>query len=362
MTAIAWFIFFFTVLQLMIAVLNLISRPKLIKDPLPCDEPVSVLIPVRNEENTVNKVLDDLLQQEYRNMEILVFDDESEDNSVAVVQDFMTRDSRIRLIRSGGLPDGWLGKTHACHVLSQHATGKYLLFLDADVRLSKTAVAKAVTTMKHYPLGMLSVFPQQIMETTGEKMTVPVMNYILLSLLPLVLVRISGFSSVAAANGQFMLFADGIYRTLMPHEKTKKNAVEDIAIARLYKKNKVPVACLAGEDSIQCRMYEGFQDAVQGFAKNVTAFFGNSFLLAVLFWLITTAGVITVAIGLPLFFLILYLFFYILTRVIISRISGQDILRNILFIMPQQLAMGLFIYRAAVNSMFKQTQWKGRTI
>jgi glycosyltransferase involved in cell wall biosynthesis len=362
MTAIAWFIFIFTMLQMLIAILNLISRPKLMRIPEPCSQPVSILIPVRNEEHTVHGVLGDLLLQEYKNIEILIFDDESEDNSVAVIQDCMTRDPRIRLIHSNGLPEGWLGKTHACHILSRHATGDYFLFLDADVRIKRDAVARAVSTLNHYSLGMVSVFPRQILETSGEKMTVPVMNYILLSLLPLVLVRTSGFSSFAAANGQFILFRALDYHALLPHERMKKNAVEDIAIACLYKKNHIPIACLVGDESIRCRMYKSFQDAVHGFSKNVTSFFGNSFLLAVLFWLVTTAGVVFIAIGMPLFILILYLAFYLLTRVIISRISEQNILQNILFILPQQLALGLFINRAVGNAIFKRIQWKGRNI
>ena len=95
--------------------------------------------------HTVHSVLDDLIHQEYKNIEILVFDDESEDNSVAVIAGFMTSDPRIRLIASTGLPDGWLGKMHACHILSQHATGDYFLFLDADVRIHRDAVVKAVS-------------------------------------------------------------------------------------------------------------------------------------------------------------------------------------------------------------------------
>jgi glycosyltransferase involved in cell wall biosynthesis len=362
MIYIAWFIFIFAMLQLLVAFINLVTRPKLNKLYEPLNAFVSILIPVRNEELTVHNILHDLIHQPYNNIEILVFDDESDDNSAAVIKDFSERDSRIRLVRSTGLPDGWLGKIFACHSLSQHAKGEYFLFLDADVRIQHDAILKAVSYMRHYSLGLLSVFPRQIMKTTGEWFTVPTMNYILLSLLPLVFVRKLGFSSITAANGQFMLFNASIYKVLLPHEKMKINRVEDIAISRLFKQNKIPVACLVGDETIQCRMYEGFRNALHGFSKNVIAFFGNSFFLALLFWFITTAGFIVLFYMLPVKISLLYIILYILTRVIISIVSQQNVLLNIIFIIPQQLAIGLFICKAVFNAWSKRYQWKKRTI
>lgn len=362
MIGIAWFIFIFAVLQLLVASINLIRRPKLPAMFESCEGLVSILIPVRNEEHTIGIILDDLIHQEFKNIEILVFDDESEDNSADVIAKFRKIDPRIRLIPSSGLPEGWLGKMHACHILSQHAKGKYLLFLDADVRIHHDAVVKAVSYARHYRLGLLSIFPQQIMKTTGEWLTIPVMNYILLSLLPLILVRTSGFSSFSAANGQFMLFNASVYRDLNPHEKMKMNPVEDIAISRMYKKNNIPVACLVGDNTVQCRMYEGYKTAVHGFSKNVTAFFGRSFLLAILFWIITTAGPLIIFFWLPKPIFFLYCAVYIATRLIVSTISHQRILLNILYIVPQQLALGFFIYRALINAGLKRYQWKGRYI
>jgi len=362
MIGIAWFIFIFAVLQLLVAFINLIRRPKLSAMSESCEGLVSILIPVRNEEHTIGIILDDLIHQEFKNIEILVFDDESEDNSADVIAKFRKIDPRIRLIPSSGLPDGWLGKMHACHILSQHAKGEYFLFLDADVRIHCDAVVKAVSYARHYRLGLLSVFPQQTMKTTGEWFTVPVMNYILLSLLPLILVRTSGFPSFSAANGQFMLFNASVYRDLNPHEKMKMNPVEDIAISRMYKKNTIPVACLVGDNTIQCRMYEGYKTAVHGFSKNVTAFFGRSFLLAILFWIITTAGPLIIFFWLPQPIFFVYCAVYIATRLMVSIISHQRILLNILCIVPQQLALGLFIYRALINAGLKRYQWKGRYI
>jgi glycosyltransferase involved in cell wall biosynthesis len=323
---------------------------------------VSVLIPARNEEKNIAQLLNDLLDHDYKNIEILVFNDQSTDKTAEIVTGFSQKDSRVKLINSDGLPEGWLGKNHACHSLSKLAKGKYLLFLDSDVRIGNGIIQQTCTFSDKHKLGLLSIFPRQIMVSAGEKAAVPLMHYILLTLLPLILVRKTGFSSLAAANGQFMLFNAEIYKNNLPHEKMKNDKVEDIKIARYYKNEKIKIACITGKESVSCRMYSGFLEAVHGFSKNVTQFFGNSFSLAILFWLVTTFGFIVVFLTLSKTIFIFYLTIFILTRITVSVAARQSVLMNLIFLIPQQLALGLFVLKAVVNRYKKQYEWKGRNI
>jgi glycosyltransferase involved in cell wall biosynthesis len=362
MVILAYIVLFFTALQLIAALMNLLPGASLPEKNDSSSELVSVLIPARNEEKNIGKILQDLTRQEYSNIEIIVFDDQSEDKTRMIVEGFSASDKRIRLVTSPGLPEGWLGKNHACHSLSDYAKGVYLLFLDADVTIKNNTIGKAVTLAKKHGLSLISIFPKQVIVSCGEKITVPNMNYILLSLLPLVLVRKSKFISLSAANGQFMFFSAGVYHSIKPHSLMKSDKVEDISMSRYLKENNHKIACLVGDDNISCRMYSGFTDAVEGFSKNVIAFFGNSFFPAIGFWLITSFGFLA-----PLLFLSRNLFFvyltaYLLTRVLISIASFQSILENLVFIIPLQLSMGIFIYKAFINKYFGKFQWKGRSI
>ncbi len=362
MIILAYIVIVFTAIQLLTALMNLLPGTTLPKSGELSGELVSVLIPVRNEENNIGNILQDLLIQDYKNIEIIVFDDQSDDRSVEVVRGLAATDDRIKLISSEGLPDGWLGKNHACHSLSKYAKGSYLLFLDADVRIKNNTIGKAVSFAKKHSLSLISIFPKQIIETTGEKMTVPNMNYILLSLLPLILVRKSKFVSLSAANGQFMFFRTDVYNRYQLHWLMKENKVEDISISRYLKENDHKIACLAGDDNINCRMYTGYSDALEGFSKNVIAFFGNSFVLALLFWLVTSLGFLPVLFFLPWKFFVAYLAMYLLTRIFISSASRQNIINNLLYIVPLQLSMGIFIFKAFINKYFRKFQWKGRSI
>jgi hypothetical protein len=142
----------------------------------------------------------------------------------------------------------------------------------------------------------------------------------------------------------------------------KNNKIEDIAIARIFKKHSVRVACLLGDDRISCRMYHGFSDSINGFSKNVIAFFGDSFLLASMFWLFTTFGFLTVLFCLSKVLFAVYIIAFLLIRIFVSVASRQNLFYNLLFIIPLQVSLGIFIYKAFINKLFRKFQWKGRNI
>ncbi len=362
MIYLSYFVIIFTIVQLLVALSNFIYIQKLSGKNFDFEGLVSVLIPARNEAYNIANILSDLQNQLFSNIEIIVFDDQSTDQTAAIVSDFCKNDQRIKLIQSDGLPTGWMGKNNACHKLSELAKGDYLLFLDADVRIKNDIVIRSVEHSVKHKLGLLSIFPKQQLKTIGEWLTVPNMNSILLTLLPLILVRKSKNPALSAANGQFMLFDKKQYQQLRPHETMKASMVEDIEIARFYKKNGISIACIAGDSFVQCRMYKGFYDAVNGFSKNVVLFFGNSFLLAFLYWMVGASGLFLVYFNLSSEYFVLCFATILSTKLFVSLVSRQNVFINSILFYPQQLVLGLFIYKALVNKITGQYRWKGRNI
>ena len=96
---------------------------------------ISIVIPVRNEEHNICKLLSDIKKQTYEIFEIICVDDESQDRTCELIEEF-----DVELISSGNLPEGWRGKAWACQQGAKHAKGNVLLFLDADVSLHENAV------------------------------------------------------------------------------------------------------------------------------------------------------------------------------------------------------------------------------
>ena len=362
MEYLAWFILSFIVLQFLVALINFLFAEKM-NTPWTGDLPlVSILVPARNEEHNIEKLIRSVIEQNYSNFELIVCDDQSEDRTAEIVQKFIQSDQRIQLIQKSELPDGWLGKNHTCHTLAEKAVGEYFLFLDADVRIENDIISQTIAHQKRHQLSLISIFPKQNMTSNAEKKTVPIMNYILLSLLPLILVRKTNFASIAAANGQFMFFHAQKYRALNPHEKVRSNKVEDIAIARLYKQNKHRISCLANHSGVTCQMYQSYYEAVNGFSRNIAAYFGNSLFLALFFWIVTTFGFLFIIVYLNWLYLLLFLLLYLATRIIVSLTSHQSVADNLRFVFHQQLAMGQIILQSIKHQIKKQQQWKGRNI
>ncbi|MFP4664339.1 MAG: glycosyltransferase [Bacteroidales bacterium] len=351
----------FLLMQLTNVMLNLIFRQKLHGKSLMNSGRASVLIPARNEEKKIGNLLEDLLRIEQPDLEIIVFDDNSEDRTAQIVKNFSKKDGRVSLIQSTSLPEGWLGKNHACYQLAKRAAGEYYLFLDADVRIEGSVIRDAVAHMQYHNLKLLSLFPKQELKTIGEKLTVPVMNYILLSLLPLIFVRKSPYKAHAAANGQFMLFDAETYRHVQPHVHYKDTVVEDIAIAGYYKQMKLNVACLTNEARVKCRMYTSYREALQGFSRNVFMFFGNIPVMAFIFWGLSAFGFVPVLIALPEI-LIIYFGGMLAVLIMYAILSKQNIILSVV-LFPAHM---VFLLQILINGMLikstKQMKWKGRYV
>lgn len=326
------------------------------------DKLISILIPARNEEKNIKNILNDIKGQTYKNIEVLVYDDNSEDGTLQVLKTFEKEIKNFKIQQGKELPKGWLGKNHACHNLSQNAVGEYFAFIDADVRLNKRMIEKAVWYAEKFDIKLFSIFPKQIMKSTGEKIVVPLMNFILLSLLSLASITFSRyFKSLSAANGQFMFFNSIAYKKYNPHKLMKNKKAEDISIAKFFKAKKEKIRCLANVEDIQCRMYSSYNEAVDGFSKNVISMLTGSYLFAIIFWLNSVFGLVFFAVfNIKLF--IIALVMNILSHYFISQTSNSNFIRNILLSPLSILSLGEIIYKSIINKIRGKGKWKGRNI
>jgi glycosyltransferase involved in cell wall biosynthesis len=355
-------ILYLTFLRFAVALVNLVSCPRL---PLKAgDVPfpsLSVLIPARNEEAKIRNLLGSLKTLSYDDAEIIVYDDGSTDDTAMITKDCAQTDARIRYIKGGDLPEGWTGKNHACHRLVSEAKGEYLLFLDADVTTGNDLLRRAVTFAMKHDLTLLSIFPQQVMKTNGEKIVVPFMFRMLLSLLPLFLVRRCSWSSFSAANGQMMLFRGSEYARHHFHEKVKEYLAEDIEIMRVIKRSRLKGDTLVGGDEIKCRMYNDYNEAVNGFARNIFSMFGNSLLFFLLFSLTGLFGWILL-LFLPWYFMASYLFMIISLNVMVAIVSHQSVSENLKWLLPGIAAFYHIAFLALKTKGRGVYEWKGRNL
>ncbi|MBE7176356.1 MAG: glycosyltransferase [Mucilaginibacter polytrichastri] len=362
MIFILYVIFFFLILRFAVTLFNFISYPKLTPFPHELHDRISVLVPVRDEEENILTLLRSLALQNHPNFEVIVLDDGSTDRTAEIVQDFARSDSRFRLEKGEPLPPGWLGKNFACHQLAQKADGAYLLFLDADERVFPNLFNSAVHRMKSNKLALLSLFTNQEMRGIGERTVVPLMHFILLNLLPLRLVSLVKTPSVAAASGQFMLFDAAVYHQQQWHERVKKHVVEDIEIMRLVKQAGLRGEALLANGMISCRMYRSYASGIDGFSKNLLAGFNYSVPGLLLFLLLVLGGPVFIFISGDIELFVMAVTLILLTRLMISLSAGQNPLWNLLLHPFQMLSLALIAQQSIRRHLTRSVRWKGRNV
>lgn len=111
---------------------------------------VSIIVPVYNGEQTVERCLVTLHNQTYKNLEILVIDDGSKDHTALILDKYRRLDDRIRVIYKSNT-----GVSDSRNTGIEQANGKYLQFVDGDDWLAKDAVAGLVETAERYDCDMI---------------------------------------------------------------------------------------------------------------------------------------------------------------------------------------------------------------
>ncbi len=235
---------------------------------------VSVLIPARNEAANLETLLPSLLESPLPDLEILVLNDRSTDDTAAVVQRFVSLDPRVRLLEGLDLPDGWLGKNWACHQLSLAASGDALIFTDADTRWDKGAPAAIAKQLE--VCDALCAWPRQAIADPISRLIQPLQQWSLIAFLPLFFVPINRFTVAVAANGQCLAFTRFAYHIIGGHEAVKRDVLEDMALARAVKRAGLRFRLLNGANAVTTRMYSSASEALNGYVKNVYPAFGGT--------------------------------------------------------------------------------------
>jgi Glycosyl transferase family 2 len=105
---------------------------------------VSVVIAARDEEERIGMTAHRLLAQQGVEIEVIAVDDRSTDRTGEILCGIAATDPRLKVLRVDALPEGWLGKCHACHLGAHAATGEWILFTDGDISMKPDVLARAL--------------------------------------------------------------------------------------------------------------------------------------------------------------------------------------------------------------------------
>jgi cellulose synthase/poly-beta-1,6-N-acetylglucosamine synthase-like glycosyltransferase len=240
---------------------------------------VSVIVPARNEEASLENCLDSLVAQTNVAFEIIVINDHSTDRTHEIASSFS--DKRVRVVEAGALPAGWTGKNNAVTAGAKVAHGEWLLFTDADTVHLPGSLARTIEEATRQHAALLSYSPQQVVKSVWEKAVMPVIfAELAASFRPS---QVSDPNSpAAAANGQYLLITREAYDAVGGHAAIAAKLLEDVALARAVKKSGRKICFRFGGDAVRTRMYRTFAQLREGWTKNLVLLFPSPMRLATL--------------------------------------------------------------------------------
>ncbi len=383
MLFLSYLILAFWIFALGRTILNLALTPRLTPR-LPRRFPrVSVIIPARDEERTIERTVRAFLAQTYPEFEIIVVNDRSVDRTGDILAEISWQlavgswqesasspanrqlpTANFVVVNNEEPPPGWLGKPWAMHQGSLHATGELLLFVDADVIYEPDAIVSAVARFEDSGVALLSLFPN--LETHGfwEHVVMPNLAFFAFSFLPLWLGNRTRIPLLAIGGGPGNLVRREDYDAVGGHESLMDAVVDDVALARLMRRSGHRTEAVRAERSVRVRMYHGLGEIIQGFTKNSFAVIGyNYFVAAITFVLTIVFHLVPFALALTGNLLaIVTVAIIALTRVILFSAIGYRI-DNAILGHPLMIGAWLWILLRSVwfTGIRRQLHWRGRT-
>jgi chlorobactene glucosyltransferase len=278
---------------------RLTSRtPNLSNAPLVQGELVSVIVPARNEAATIRTLLSSVLATHYHQVEILVVDDRSTDDTAEQVSTMA--DPRLRLIPGEELPEGWYGKPWACYQGFRAARGSLLLFTDADTQHHPELLGRAVGALSKERAELVTVSPLQRCVTFWERLVMPQIWFLLALRYHPPAVNRARQERDVIANGQFILTSRAAYEAVGTHQVVSHEVAEDLALAQAYLRRGFKLHFAFAERLMETRMYQNLAQLIEGWSKNIYLGGRRSFphqpllralvpfmlVVAMLFWLL----------------------------------------------------------------------------
>jgi len=236
------------------------------------DVSISVVIPARNEVHNLANCLAGVLEQDHPNVQVVVLDDGSSDGTAEVLDAYVAKHANIVSLKGGQqLPEGWFGKPWACQRAQKAATGSWLVFIDADVRLQPEALSRAVGYAMDEGVDMVTGLGKLEMGSFWERVLQPAVGGMILAGNDLDRVNDPDRKDDNLANGQFIAISRSAYDQIGGHGAVRQDILDDVGMARALVGASLVYRCLHMRTLFSCRMYTNLSELWEGWTKNLFA-------------------------------------------------------------------------------------------
>ena len=323
------------------------------------DQTAGVLVPLRNEAENIKDLIATLSQQ-VGDFHFYLLDDNSEDLTYELLEQYTAADSRFTVIKGAPLAQGWIGKTWALQQLFDQSKEEFLVSVDADVRLASDAIARSIATLKSTSLDFLSPYPRQIAISLGERMIQPLLQWSWLSTVPLRIAEKSARPSMAIANGQFFVVRRIALEKIGGYKAIKNSVIDDVFLARELIRHGFHGTVINGAPIAQCRMYTSWSLIKSGYGKSLNKAFGGAIgaSFVVLFLFVTSILPVVLSFSGNFYGWLGYVLI-VFSRMLSAIKTQGRIVDSFLHPISAALLIYLIIHSFKVRSSIT---WKGRTV
>jgi chlorobactene glucosyltransferase len=258
--------------------------------PLPPGAPaplLSVIVPARNEARNIRRCVEALLAQAYPDLEVIVVDDRSSDETPHILAEILADHSsepasdpatqentpspgkpHLHVIQGEELPAGWAGKPHALVQGVAASHGEWLCFVDADTFAGSHLLSSAWAKAEELRADLLTLLTDQELGSFWEKVVLPVVFMALSVGFPAQHVN-DPRKPDAIANGQFILIRRAVYQAIGGHGAVKDRIDEDKGLAEAVKGAGYRLIFADGRRVVRTRMYTSLPEMWEGWTKNI---------------------------------------------------------------------------------------------
>ncbi len=228
---------------------------------------VSVIVAARNEARDIDRGLQSLLQLDYDNLEIMVVNDRSTDNTGEILDRIASQHPRLTVVHLTELPAGWLGKNHALYYGAARASGEILLFTDADMVMERTVLRRAVRYLQerqldHLPMVFEIRMPNWLLESFVVTFSIYLLTYCRPWNCP------NPRSSAHIGIGGFNMVRAEVYRQIGTHETIRMRPDDDLKFGKLIKREGFRQELVNAVDLMFVPWYASLRELIVGLEKN----------------------------------------------------------------------------------------------
>jgi cellulose synthase/poly-beta-1,6-N-acetylglucosamine synthase-like glycosyltransferase len=229
---------------------------------------ISIVIAARDEAARIEQTIRHLLIQRGVELELIVVDDRSADGTSEILQRLAKEEPRIRAKRVDVLPEGWLGKCHACHIGAGAATGEWILFTDADCWLKPDVIERALSVAARDQADHVTLVSGLAPGSAGLKA----------SHLMFLISLANWFSGVNRNKpkafmgiGAFNLVRTSAYRNCGGYEALRLTVLDDVKLGLLLRRAGSQTRAFVAGDDVECHWGTTAWDMVKIMEKNYFA-------------------------------------------------------------------------------------------